>query len=317
MKLLLGCVNSAVSLVGYDWDARVPFWYCPGNRLRVCGVHAGADRLWIASDNTLTGLGADGARVIPLPGPHENLAHSVKALGRDALGVADTGNSRVLLYADGRRLMEYAPLDGWECPLPPDAIHLNDMIPWRDGILASAFSYQPFAFLKQGRPGWKRDGLGVLFYMRRHGSRTVSSIAASGLNCPHSVTEHGGDIYCCSSADGVFHRFTLAGEGRLEHAQAWRVTDDHFLRGCLRVPGGWALGGSSTRHVEGDEDSGMLLYFLSDAGEVESRPVARVGEIYDILPWNDDLMRTVAQQILTLPELPLEGTFPPPCGVTF
>jgi hypothetical protein len=45
--------------------------------------------------------------------------------------------------------------------------------------------------------------------------------------------------------------------------------------------------------------------------------VARVGEIYDILPWNDDLMRTVAQQILTLPELPLEGTFPPPCGVTF
>ncbi len=317
MKLLLGCVNSAVSLVGYDWDTKTSFWYCPGNHLRVCGVHAAANTLWISSDNTLTALGGETPSVINLPGPHDNLAHSVKALGRDVLGVADTGNSRILLYADKRNVMEYAPLDGWECPLPQDAIHLNDMIAWRDGILASAFSYQPFAFLKHGRPGWKQDNLGVLFYMRHHGRRTVSSIVAAGLNCPHSITEHEGDIYCCSSADGTFHRFSPTDEGQLEQVASWHITDDHFLRGCLRVPGGWILGGSSTRHVEGDTSSGMLLYFLSDDGQVEYHQVAPVGEIYDILPWNECLMRSVAKQALSLPQLPLEGTFPPPCGVTF
>ncbi|MBQ9405603.1 MAG: hypothetical protein IJU37_02570 [Desulfovibrio sp.] len=317
MKLLLGCVNSAVSLVGYDWDSKTTFWYCPGNYLRVCGLQATSERLWIASDNTLTSLGGKERQVICLPGPHENLAHSVKKLGQDALGVADTGNSRVLLYADGRCVLEYRPLDGWECPLPPDAIHLNDILSWDDGILASAFSYQPFTFLKQGRPQWKQDGLGVIFYLRRHGKRTVSSIAASGLNCAHSLTQHGQDVYCCSSAEGSLYRFTPAGEGRLAQSQVWHVTDDHFLRGCLRVPGGWMLGGSSRRHVQGDARSGMLVYFLADSGAVEQGFVAPVGEIYDILPWDDDLMRNVAQQILAMPQLPLEGDFPPLCAVTF
>ena len=77
------------------------------------------------------------------------------------------------------------------------------------------------------------------------------------------------------------------------------------------------LGGSSRRHVQGDARSGMLVYFLADSGAVEQGFVASVGEIYDILPWDDDLMRNVAQQILAMPKLPLEGDFPPLCAVTF
>ena len=77
MRVLLGCVNSSVSLVGYDLARRVPFWYCPGNVLRACGicVHQGA--LWVATDNAVQRLDAGGVALMPLPGPHENLAHSV------------------------------------------------------------------------------------------------------------------------------------------------------------------------------------------------------------------------------------------------
>lgn len=315
MKLLLGCVNSAVSLVGYDWESATAFWYCPGNHLRVCGVHAGSDALWIASDNKLTSVGVDGVRSFALPGPHENFAHSVKQLGRDALGVADTGNSRILLFTNGLWVTDYTPLNGWETPLPLDAIHLNDMLPWEDGILASAFSYQPFQILKKQYPRWQRDGLGVLFHIRHHDGFTISRITASGLNCPHSLTEYEGDIYCCASSEGTFHRFTPDGTGQLRHVCSWHITDDHFLRGCLRVPNGWVLGGSATRHA--DKHLGMALFFLADSGEVECRTIAPAGEIYDILPWQPSLMRTVARQILHVPVLPLEGTFPPLCGVTF
>ena len=157
----------------------------------------------------------------------------------------------------------------------------------------------------------------MLMYMRHHGKRTVTSIVASGLNCPHSLTEHEGDIYCCSSADGTFHRFRPKSGEQLEHIATWHICDDHFLRGCLRVPGGWMLGGSSTRHVKDDVFTGMLVYFLSDNGRVEWRQIAPVGEIYDILLWDEKLMRSVAQQVQTFPQLSLEGVFPPPCGITF
>ena len=101
MRILLACVNTAVSLIGYDTEKRQVFWYCPGNVLRACGAcwHDGA--LYVVTDNVLQRLDASGIRVSGLPGPHANLAHSVKALGPSLLGVADTGNSRILLYSGG------------------------------------------------------------------------------------------------------------------------------------------------------------------------------------------------------------------------
>lgn len=242
MKILLGCVNSAVSLVGYDLETHQPFWYCPGNRLRACGVHFYENALWVSSDSTLKKIAHDGITVMELPGPHENFAHSVKPLGEDCIGVVDTGNSRVTIFSGGRCVTHYSPLENWPFEIPCDAIHLNDILPWKDGILASAFSYQPFQPNKDSCPTWNSDGLGVLFYMRKYKNNLISTIIASGLNCPHSITEYNGDIYCCSSSTGTFYRLRQNIAGILTQDAAWHVTETHFLRGCLRVDSGWILG---------------------------------------------------------------------------
>ena len=218
MRVLLGCVNSAVSLVGYDVEQRQAFWYCPGNVLRVCGVcrHEGA--LYVASDSMLQRLDADGLEAVRLPGPHENLAHSVKPLGGSLLGIADTGNSRILLHSGGPASLALSPLEGWGDALPLDAIHLNDFVPWRDGVLASAFNHQPFDRWKRSSLAWKKEGWGVIYAMRRHQGHTLTRIVASGLNCPHSLYLHGGDVYCCSSASGEFFRYREEEHGLL-HVQ--------------------------------------------------------------------------------------------------
>ena len=314
MKILLGCVNSAVSLVGYDLESKTPFWYCPGNRLRVCGIHAAPEGLWVASDNSIRLVGPDGVRVVDLPGPHRNFAHSIKPLGQSGIGVADTGNSRVLVYSEDRLVMSYDPLECWNMSMPEDAIHLNDMIEWRGGLLASAFSHQPFGQWKKDCPTWSKEGLGILFHMRRHNRQTLTRVVASGLNCPHSLAQHNGDIYCCSSSTGMFYRLQEAENGVLQLAESWHVSGSHFLRGCLRVDDGWVLGGSSCRHVEKGEEGGMVLFHLDDAGNVATYPVAAVGEIYDIIPWPEAIMPSVAKQVLDLPDLPLEGEFPLPCS---
>lgn len=324
MKVLLGCVNSTVSLVGYDLSQERAFWYCPGNVLRVCGICTTEDALWVSSDNTLTRLGANGITppvlTITLPGPHENLAHSVKTVGDNFLAVADTGNSRICILAEQDRkspIMSYNPLEEWDFPLPQDAIHLNDMIPWKDGILASAFHHQPFQQYKQHYPAWNTAGLGVLFFMQRKNKRTITRIVASGLNCPHSLAEHEQRIYCCSSSTGEFYCFAPAEHGSLHLERVWQISTNHFLRGCLRLPNAWLLGGSSRRHAhttQADTAEGMCLFRLSDDGTITQYRVAGAGEIYDIIPWQADIMGHVAATLLTLPYLPLEGIFPPRCS---
>ncbi|MDR1659097.1 MAG: hypothetical protein LBR94_01990 [Desulfovibrio sp.] len=311
MRLLLSCVNSAVSLVGYDFRQRQPFWYCPANTLRACGICIGRDGLWVASDSKLVCLTEDGAKSQSLPGPHENLAHSVKMLGESLLGVADTGNSRILLRSGEGDFLSFSPLEEWGKDIPVDAIHLNDMIPWREGLLASAFNYQPFSRWKKSGLDWKSEGWGVIYYLRRIGKRTVSRIVATGLNCPHSLYEWRGDVYCCSSARGEFYCLHPDEYGLLHETRRIKVTDTHFLRGVLRVEGGWLLGGSSRRHQ--NDGGGMVLFFLSDNGSMETLPVAAVGEIYDILPWDAGLMACVARTIMRVPDLDLEGEFPPRC----
>ncbi len=318
MKVLLGCVNSAVSLVGYDTKTHTPFWYCPGNVLRVCGICTDEHSLWVASDNMLSRLGTDGVVHKNLPGPMDNLAHSVKALSQDMLAIVDTGNSRVLLYnKESDIILSSSPLQGWEAseiPLPHDAIHCNDILAWREGFLLSAFSHQPFREVQKHCPSWKKEGLGLIYYMRRKGGKTVTSVVASGLNCPHSLVEHAGSIYCCSSSTGDFYRLVPANNGGLNFDCAWKVTDSHFLRGALRVEDGWLLGGSSRREQSAD-DGGMVLFHLNDAGMVTKYNVANTGEIYDIIPWNANIMQGVARQCLELPTIDLPGSFPARCGL--
>lgn len=312
MLVLLGCVNSAVSLVGYDLDARQPFWYCPSNLLRVCGISWYQDALWAASDTVMQRVDDKEITRWDLPGPHENLAHSIKPLGDDLLAVADTGNSRILLYSDDKHI-SLSPLEGWGNDLPIDAIHLNDFIPWRDGLLASAFNYQPFSFWNHSTFDWKEEGWGCIYHLRRHNGKTLARIVASGLNCPHSLVEWQGDIYCCSSSQGSFFRFKVDIHGMLREDRRWKITDTHFLRGCLRIEEGWLLGGSSQRRSQ--DGHGMRLFILQDSGEVITLPVGGVGEIYDIIPWNRAMMPGICNTLLDAPELDVEGTFPARCAL--
>lgn len=312
MRVLLSCVNTAVSLVGYDIDAHAAFWYCPANRLRACGISIHENALWVASDAAVTRVTATGAEMISLPGPHHNYAHSIHYLGDGLLGVADTGNSRVLAIGGASASLSYSPLDGWDQKhVPEDAIHLNDFLPWGRGILASAFSYQPFDRWRHSELQWKSEGWGVLLEMKRYKGHTISRIVASGLDCPHSLVLHNNDVYCCSSAHGEFMRFATSDYGILRLAEKVKVTDHHFLRGALRLEDGWLLGGSSTRKIA--DGGGMCLYMLRDNGGVEEWQLGGPGEIYDILPWEDSLMPGIADRLLKLPVLDIDGEFPPDC----
>ncbi len=175
------------------------------------------------------------------------------------------------------------------------------------------FSYQPFAFWKQALPAWQTEGLGCLFHLRRHAGHTLSRVVASGLDCPHSLNLWRDEVYCCSSARGAFFRYAEDGQGLLREADRWQVTDSHFLRGALRVEGGWLLGGSSRRHRE--DGGGMCLFLLHDDGAVEHLPLGGPGEIYDIIPWDASLMPGICARLLTLPLLELPGEFPPRCAL--
>ncbi|MDR1857321.1 MAG: hypothetical protein LBR22_09260 [Desulfovibrio sp.] len=311
MRILLGCVNSAVSLVGYDLGRRESFWFCPANVHRVCGTCLEKDALWTASDDAVTRISRDGIRTLPLPGPHENLAHSVKFLEGGMLAVADTGNSRVLLRTDLEDFASLSPVAGWGPDIPADAIHLNDFMEWEGGLLVSAFAHQPFR-QRGGGTEWKRQGLGCIFHVRAEGGRTVSRIVAAGINCPHSLAIHEGSVFCCASSDGALLQFDPDGEGGLRLVRRRQVTSGHFLRGIMRLEDGWLLGGSSRRRDLGGE--GMALLRIGDGdGPPETLRVANAGEIYDIAPWDAELMRGVVRTLHGLPTLDVEGTFPPRC----
>lgn len=298
MKLLLGCVNSLVSMIGYDTIAKKSFWYCPANILRVCGLSYLDNGLVIASDNTVTQVTTSGVHRFNLPGPHENLAHTIHT-HENFLVISDTGNSRLLLKdSASEALIAYDPLSGWE-DRPLDAIHLNDFIPWKKGFLASAFSYKPFHDVKKDPKEWKKGGHGVIFYLYLSNRKTVSRVVASGLSCPHSLREHNGKIYCCSSSDGEFIELTEHDNGQLYETDRTKITEQQFLRGALKHEDGWFLGGSSIR--KGDTSPMMLFNYHPENRGIDPLYVANAGEIYEVLPWKDEIMIPLVETINALP----------------
>jgi len=314
MKVLLSCVNTAVSLIGFDLDAGTGFWFSPADRLRACGVCLSEDALFIAADDTLTKISAAGGiSCIKLPGPHRNLAHSVHVFQDMGVAVADTGNSRVLLYGfDLSAGISFEPLEGWPQP-PEDALHLNDAIWTPHGIVASCFNYRPFRSVQiEGWP-WRNKGYGLILSLEKFRGRNVGKILACGLDCPHSLLWHDDRVWCCSSATGDVVRLVFTGNGQLREEERIPITRDYFLRGAMPLEdGSLLLGGSSLRR---QDNKGMALLRLMPDGAVREYPVARTGEIYDILPWQSAMMRSICPQITALPPiLGEEGQkYPPPC----
>lgn len=323
MKVLLSCVNSLISFIGFDLEARSAFWYCPADRMQACGAayDLAGKALLVANADTLTRIGPKGtegaegaARIISLPGPYGNLAHSVHVLKDMGVGVADTGNSRLLLYGDDLQAhLEFSPLEGWEQP-GPDAIHLNDFALTPHGLVASCFNYRPYRIAATPGRAWQKDGYGLLLSLEKRQGRNVGKVVACGLECPHSLVWHAGSLYCCASACGEFVRLAPTSRGQFVEEERIAVTASHFLRGALPLEdGGWILGGSVARRT--DNNAGMELYHLDGKGGLETIPVGPVGEIYDILPWNQEIMLPVSRYMRSLPPvLGVEGKeYPPPC----
>ena len=314
MKVLLSCVNTVVSLVGFDLDAGVGFWFSPANRLRACGACFTDEALFIATDDTLTRISAAGGITkIHLPGPHRNFAHSVHVFPDMGIAVADTGNSRVLLYGfDLLGGISFDPLDGWP-QVPEDALHLNDAIWTPRGIVASCFNYRPFRTVQMEGWSWRDKGYGLILSLDKYRGRNVGRILACGLDCPHSLLWHQNRLWCCSSSTGTLIRLAFDDNGLLREEERIHITNEYFLRGIMPLEdGSMLLGGSALRK---QDSKGMALLRLMPDRAVREYRVARSGEIYDILPWRSDMMRSICPQITALPPILGEADqeYPPPC----
>lgn len=310
MKLLLSCVNTLVSLIGYDTEKENAFWYCPANIIRSCGISYFLDGLLIASDNSFIYLSKDKIQQFNLSGPHDNYVHSIHAIG-DQIGIADTGNSAIIIASrEGQELFRYDPLEGWE-QRPIDAIHLNDFLVQDHGILASCFSYKPFQSIKNNRKTWAKGGHGLILEMRRQNNMTISRVVACGISCPHSLVESDGKVYCCSSLDGKFIELAKSHNGTLSPSSVWNIANSHFLRGALRHDQGWYLGGSAFRR-QGTGSSMVLFDLEPETSAIRTMKVANAGEIYDILPWSDRIMGPVVDVIDRLPPTIADDNAYPP-----
>lgn len=313
MKLLLSCVNSLVSLIGFDTEAGEAFWYLPANRIRSCGACYADNALLLASDNYLTRLAPDEPLQVRLPGPHHNLAHSIRPVKDGLFAVADTGNSRVVLVDSKlQSTLTYEPLTGLAAP-PADAMHLNDIAVSPDALYASCFHFTPLP-KQYTHFDWRDQGFGLVLELRRELGQSLARVVACGLCCPHSLVWRDGALYCCSSAEGRFLRLAPGPNKTFVQDKSIQVTSEHFLRGALPVEDGWYLGGSSRRHDDGSK-SGMALFHLDEAGRTRQWNVAQCGEIYEILPWDDAVMPRITRMVTQLPAQEWDDQeYPPLCA---
>lgn len=316
MRILLSCVNSVVSFIGFDLEAGTSFWYCPADRVRACGAAYDPEQgaLLVASDSFLTRFEAgQGKTAFRLPGPHENLAHSVHVLPGLGIGIADTGNSRVLICdRDMKAVIPYSPVEGWK-DIPPDALHLNDFVLTSRGMVVSCFNYQSFRYLETPGYRWQNRGYGLLLSLEKRNGRTLGRVLAPGLECPHSLIWRQDSLYCCASATGEFVRFAYNSRDLLVEEERIFITDAHFLRGALPLEdGSWILGGSDRRR---EDSEGMAVYRLWPDRTISKLRVAGAGEIYDILPWEPGIMDAIADLMNGLPPDHADGesVYPPPC----
>ena len=298
MRLLLGCVNTSVSLMGYDWETGEVFWAVPRETLRVCGVCYHGSDLLISGDSFLTRLQPTGGFRTPLGGRYDALAHSVHVLDDGHAGVVDTGNSRLICVDLGGQIVDlFEPIDTWG-DIPQDAIHLNDFVVAPTGTLATCFDYRPWREVKAGTSwdDWCTGGYGIILNLTGDGSNGAGRVVGCGFNHPHSLNYVDDRLYLCSSATGVFHVCELDPDGTVRETGRFQVTNDHFLRGAYNTDGGWYLGGSSTRHGEVMADTIEIYRLETDTGRVEKRSIPGNGEIYDILPWRDDVMQPIIRK---------------------
>ncbi|MCB0319748.1 MAG: hypothetical protein KDD60_02410 [Bdellovibrionales bacterium] len=315
MKLLISCVNSPQSLIGYDLDKRETFWRLESEGFKACGISYFRHGLLVSSDNRVLHFGPEAITHTVLQGPHNPLAHSIHPLSPELFGVVDTGHSAVRVYDANLQLRQVmSPLAAWP-HLPEDAIHLNDFVVTPFGMFASCFDYRPWRENRKQRSfqEWCSGGYGLILNLTgyskeiQNGEHRINvpdhssgRIVQCGLNHPHSLTLSNGNLYYCSSATGQFHRSAFLQDGGLRETGRFTITQKHFLRGAYRSEKGWILGGSSSRHGQTLTDTIALYLFDEDSMKAQEVSIPLPGEIYDILPWKEEIMNPVQDLIAKL-----------------
>ncbi len=296
MKLLLSCPNSNFSLLGYDWTKEELFFAIPSYIFTACSIEYYSNSLLVSSENEIRRISPYEETIYYLGGRYNNLAHSVKIIDKDKIAVVDTGNTRVIVIdASGRVIKTYNPLESWG-NIPQDTIHLNDVVQTPYGLLASCFDYRPWRYEREklSWQQWCSGGFGLILNLSEEGR-----VIGCGLNHPHSLTYKHPYLYVCSSATGEFHVFEFNKNGILREKQRYRICNNHFLRGALYTKMGWFLGGSCRRHEEVISKNMKIYLFNQDTCSVEGRVLDMWGEIYDILPWREDILEPIIRNILS------------------
>jgi hypothetical protein len=211
------------------------------------------------------------------------------------MGVVDTGHSCVRVFdLLGKEIGQYNPVETWG-EIPEDAIHLNDFVCSPHGLLSSCFDYRPFRKIKDREAfhEWCAGGYGLVINLTGRNKTGAGRIIGCGFNHPHSLKYHDPFLYICSSATGTFHICNFNDSGTLTEIFNFKVTDNHFLRGALKTEERWFLGGSSFRHGELLSED-VEIYLLNElTGIVQKKSIPGKGEIYDILPWKDEIMEPI------------------------
>lgn len=290
MKLLLSCVNSSPSLIGYDWDKEEIFWST--NKIKVCGICYDNKDLLISTDDFLIRITPNDLQETRLSGQFNAGLHSVHVINESQIGVIDTGNSRlIVLDKKGKVEKVLNPVAHWG-EIPSDAIHLNDFAVTPYGIIASCFDYRPWQKIRdeQEWKTWCEGGYGIILSLTENNNSGFGRVVGCGFNHPHSLKYIDPYLYICSSATGVFHVYEFNSSGFLREKSQHKITGDHFLRGAHNVNGNWFLGGSTNRHGEILSDSIKIYHFDMISGNINEKSLGKKGEIYDILPWKDEIM---------------------------
>ena len=296
MKLLISFVNSTISLAGYDWDKGEIFWSIPSCQIKTCGICYHDADLWISSDDRVVQLCSNGdGNVVTLSGPYDPQLHGIHVMNDDTLGVVDTGHSAVrIIDKSGQQMEILSPVASW-LEVPPDAIHLNDFVTTPHGLYASCFDYRPWRVIREriSHEDWCTAGYGLIINLTGNARQGAGRIVGCGYNHPHSLNYVDPFLYLCSSSTGTFSICEFSGTGTLIEKSHHNITEDHFLHGACFFDNGWFLGGSTFRHDELIAENIEIYYFDTLGQKVQKKEIQGKGEIYDILPWHDEIMKPI------------------------
>jgi hypothetical protein len=299
MRLLLSFVNSTIALAGYDWKEGRIFWALSSERLKAGGIcYHGSDLCVGAGDRVVRLSPTGSSSQIVISGPYNPRLHGIHPIDEFAIGVVDTGNSTVrIINLEGHQIGLYNPVGAW-LEIPDAAIHLNDFVVTPYGVLGSCFDYRPWRTIREliSDDDWCCGGYGlVLNLSSKHNSNCNAGgcVVGCGFNHPHSLAFHAPFLFLCSSATGIFHVSRLASSGVLVPHSEVQITKTHFLRGACKIANYWYLGGSTFRHERLVAENLEIYRLDVSTGRLNTRVIEGRGEIYDILPWRDDLLEPI------------------------